>query len=135
MQGGTGDCPCGRSAAKGRPLAFAQCCGRYLADFDGQPAPDAEALMRSRYCAFVLHDGAYLMATWHASTRLSEVGFDPAIKWLGLQVREHKVLDADHAEVEFVARCRTGGRATRIHERSRFVREDGRWFYLDGEQR
>jgi len=43
-------------------------------------------------------------------------------------------MDADHAEVEFVARCREAGRATRLHERSRFVRESGRWFYVDGDQ-
>ena len=128
-------CPCGRSGAKARPLSFAQCCGRYLADFGACPAPDAESLMRSRYCAFVLQDADYLMATWHASTRPSEVGFDPAIKWLGLDVREHSIVDDSHAEVEFVARCRTAGRATRLHERSSFLREDGRWFYVDGAQR
>jgi SEC-C motif-containing protein len=42
-------------------------------------------------------------------------------------------LDNAHAEVEFVARNRVQGRATRMHERSRFVREDGRWFYVDGD--
>lgn len=118
----------------GRPVPFVQCCGRYLADFAGTPAPDAESLMRSRYCAFVLHDGDYLMGTWHASTRPSEVGFEPGIKWLGLDVRRHVPVDASHAEVEFVARCRQAGRATRIHERSRFVREEGgRWYYVDGD--
>ena len=126
-------CPCGRVNARGRPLAFSQCCGRYLADFENQPAPDAESLMRSRYCAFVLQDADYLMATWHSSTRPSEVGFDEALKWLGLDVKGHRVIDEDHAEVEFVARCRSAGRATRIHERSRFVREDGRWFYVEGD--
>ena len=53
-------------------------------------------------------------------------------KWLGLDVRSHQVLDADHAEVEFVARCREEGRATRLHERSPFVGESGRWLYVDG---
>jgi SEC-C motif-containing protein len=125
-------CPCGRAGAKGRPLAFAQCCGRWLADLEGRSAPDAESLMRSRYCAFVLEDAPYLLATWHASTRPSQVGFEPGTKWLGLEVRDHRVVDGDHAEVEFVARLRSGGRATRLHERSRFVREDGRWFYVDG---
>ena len=129
----TAACPCGRSDARGRALAFAQCCGRYLADFAGTPAPDAEALMRSRYAAFVLGDAPYLLATWHPSTRPAQVTFEPGTKWLGLDVRVHRGVDAAHAEVEFVARSRLAGRAHRLHERSRFVREDGRWYYVDGD--
>ena len=61
---------------------------------------------------------------------------EPGTKWLGLEVRDHRVIDETHAEVEFVARCRAGGaRAVRLHERSRFVREDGRWYYVDGDLR
>jgi SEC-C motif-containing protein len=126
-------CFCGRLDARGRPLAFAACCGRWLADFDASPAPDAEALMRSRYCAFVLQDADYLLATWHAGTRPGELSFEPGAKWLGLDVRGHSVIDADHAEVEFIARYRQGGRAVRLHERSRFVREEGRWYYVNGD--
>jgi SEC-C motif-containing protein len=129
----TGACPCGRTGAKGRPLAFAQCCGRHLADFAHCPAPDAEALMRSRYCAFVFQDADYLLATWHASTRPQEVSFEPGTKWLGLEVKDHREVDDTHAEVEFVARMRHGGRASRLHERSRFVRESARWYYVDGD--
>lgn len=127
-------CPCGRCDAAGRGLPYAQCCGRYVDNFDGTPAPDAEALMRSRYSAFVLERADYLRATWHASKRPSQVSFDVGIKWLGLEVRDHQVIDDSHAEVEFVARLREpSGRAVRLHERSRFVREDGRWFYVDGD--
>ena len=90
--------------------------------------------MRSRYSAFVLECGDYLQATWHESKRPSQISFDPGVKWLGLEVRDFKVLDADHAEVEFVARQRDkSGRAVRLHERSRFVRENGRWYYVDGD--
>ena len=130
-----GPCPCGRTVARARPLPVARCCGPYLADFAQRPAPDAQALMRSRYSAFVLEDADYLLATWHPSTRPSEVGFEPGVKWLGLDVRDWQVLDATHAEVEFVARSRSAGRAQRLHERSRFVCEDGRWFYVDGEMK
>ncbi|MFC5521740.1 YchJ family protein [Polaromonas jejuensis] len=136
----TAPCPCGRASAnstkatKNQPLPFSACCGRYLDDFAGTPAPDAEALMRSRYSAFVRGRPDYLLATWHASTRPSQLELDPAAKWLGLEVRSHQLMDADHAEVEFVARCREAGRATRLHERSRFVRESGRWYYVDGNQ-
>ena len=94
---------------------------------------DAEALMRSRYAAYVALDRGWLLATWHPSTRPQALELDPAIKWLGLDVKDHRMVDAAHAEVEFVARFRTGGgRAQRLHERSRFVREDGRWYYVDG---
>ncbi len=124
-------CPCGRSDARGRPVPYADCCGRYL-DHD-TPAPDAEALMRSRYTAFVLGRLAYLRTSWHPSTRPAELTLESGVKWLGLQVRSHRVVDADHAEVQFVARSRVGGRGRRLHERSRFVCENGRWVYVDGD--
>ena len=126
-------CPCGQLSAQRQPLAFADCCGRYIAHFDTTPAPDAEHLMRSRYSAFVLEQRAYLLATWHTSTRPQTLDFEPQARWLGLQVRSHRMLDADHAEVEFVARYRVAGRAVRLHETSRFVREGGCWFYVDGD--
>jgi SEC-C motif-containing protein len=95
--------------------------------------------MRSRYSAFVLERGAYLLKTWQANTRPPEIAFDPQVKWLGLEVRKHRVLDAEHAEhaeVEFVARQREpGGRAVRLHELSRFVREGVCWLYVEGDQR
>ena len=126
-------CPCGRTDVRGRPLAWAACCGRYLAS--DSPAPDAESLMRSRYSAFVLARADYLLATWHSSRRPATIEFDPGVKWLGLEVRHHRVLDATHAEVEFVARQKSpGSPALRLHERSRFLREGGRWFYVDGDQ-
>ena len=126
-------CPCRRLDAAGKPLPFGRCCGRYLGDFAGTPAGDAESLMRSRYTAFVLADEAYLLATWHASTRPPEVRCDPAARWLGLEVRDHRVVDTDRAEVEFIARYRVAGKAVRLHERSRFIREGGRWYYVDGD--
>ena len=129
----TGPCPCGRLDARRQPLAFARCCGRYLADFEATPVPDAEALMRSRYCAFVLEDAGYLLATWHPDTRPAELSFEPGLKWLGLEVREHRVPGADRAEVEFIARSRLAGRGQRLHERSRFAREGGRWYYVEGD--
>jgi SEC-C motif-containing protein len=105
-------CPCGGGA-------YPLCCERW---HRGETAPSAELLMRSRYSAYVLGLHDYLLATWHPG--------DDA-RWLGLDVRsaqEH----GDEATVEFVARYRTAGRAHRLHETSRFLREDGRWFYLDG---
>jgi SEC-C motif domain protein len=93
--------------------------------------------MRSRYSAFALGLTDYLLETWHASTRPASLDLagNPAVstRWLGLSIRHVALIDADHAEVEFVARFRAGGAsATRLHERSRFVRETGSWFYVDG---
>ena len=131
-------CPCGRLSAGKQPLTAAHCCLRYVDHFEPMPAPDAESLMRSRYTAFVQQRADYLLATWHASTRPAELDFEPGLKWLGLDVRQHRLIDATHAEVEFVARSRLQGRAIRLHERSRFVREADaqgvlRWYYLDGD--
>jgi len=121
-------CPCG----SGHLLSA--CCGRYHAGPNAEPAPTAEALMRSRYSAYVLDRLDYLRATWHPGTRPAVLEpNEPGLRWLGLTVRHHKVLDPDHAEVSFVARSKLGGRAHRLEEVSRFVREDGRWLYVDGD--
>jgi SEC-C motif domain protein len=119
-------CPC----ASGKQ--YADCCGRFHA---GSAAPTAEALMRSRYSAYVRADEAYLLATWHASTRPAQLDLaaDADTRWLGLAIKRHAATGADQAVVEFVARYKIGGRAHRLHEVSRFVREDGRWYYVDGE--
>jgi SEC-C motif-containing protein len=119
-------CPC----QSDRP--YAECCGRLHA---GGVADTAEALMRSRYSAYAMGHVDYLMATWHPDTRPAELdlGDAAATRWLGLEVKRHAVTGADSAIVEFVARYRTGGTpAVRLHEISRFVREEGRWYYVDG---
>ena len=131
-------CPCGKLECAGvpwRPLGYAHCCGCYLDDLAGTPALDAESLMRSRYSAFVLERADYLLATWHSNSRPLTIEFDPDVKWRGLEVCRHCLQDATHAEVEFVARQKSPGRpALRLHERSRFVREGGRWLYVAGDQ-
>jgi len=90
--------------------------------------------MRSRYSAFVRGDTDDLLASWHPSTRPASLELDAGVRWLGLQVREHRETGPNRAEVEFVARSRphAGGSAYRLHETSRFVWEGGRWYYLDG---
>lgn len=121
-------CPCGHAAT------YTHCCGRWHHGPGHLQAPDAPALMRSRYSAYVLGLGDYLLATWHASTRpAAPLALEPGVKWLGLEVRRSQVQDATHATVEFVARSKLGGRATRLHETSRFVCEGGQWFYVDGD--
>ncbi len=126
-------CPCGRTDSKGRARAYAECCAPVHSG--EHPAPDAETLMRSRYSAFVRGDVPYLLATWHASTRPASLELEAGTKWLGLEIKQHRTVGEHSAEVEFVARFRVGGRAVRQHERSRFVCEEGRWYYVDGDVR
>ncbi len=88
--------------------------------------------MRSRYSAYARGHTDYLLATWHGSTSPGELELFP-VKWLGLEVR-HSEMRGDAGVVEFVARCRDARGAQRMHEISRFLREDGRWYYIDGQQ-
>lgn len=135
-------CPCGGLPAQAGRLTkafpYVECCGRFIERWD-TPASDAEHLMRSRYSAFVLQRADYLLATWHASTRPASLDFEPGARWLGLEVLAHSPGPApDKAVVRFVARYRVAGKAVRMTETSRFVRETvedvARWFYVDGEQ-
>lgn len=124
-------CCCGR-VIKNKKLQFDQCCGRYLDHFDTVPAHDAESLMRSRYSAFVLERHTYLQQTWASAQRPADLSFEPDVKWLGLDVKSYRLIGPAQAEVEFVARSRLKGVPTRLHELSRFVKDEGRWFYVDG---
>ncbi|RZT38568.1 YchJ family metal-binding protein [Cupriavidus agavae] len=123
-------CPCGNGP-------YASCCGRF---HRGEATPaTAEALMRSRYSAYVLGDAGWLRQTWYASNCPEDLSFDSGTRWLGLAVKSHAQQDDTHATVQFVARYKVGGRAHRLEELSRFVfepREPGtpaRWLYVDGE--
>jgi SEC-C motif domain protein len=119
-------CPCGSG------LPYAECCGRL---HDGTAAAaTAEQLMRSRYSAFAVGDPAYLLATWHPSTRPRSLDLDPEVRWVGLDVLATTggALLAAEGTVEFRAHSVVHGVAGSQHEDSRFVREGGRWYYLDG---
>ena len=119
-------CPCGT----GLPLA--DCCGRL---HDGTTtAGTAEQLMRSRYSAFVVGDAAYLLATWHPRTRPRALELDDAVRWTKLEVLTTtggSLLEAE-GTVEFRASYVRDRRPGAQHENSRFVRDGGRWHYLDG---
>ncbi len=118
-------CPCGT----GEPLAA--CCGRlHSGRID---AATAEQLMRSRFSAFALGEEAYLLSSWHSSTRPEHVRLDPGREWTRLEVLGHTGGGLFHTEgtVEFRAHYRTGGEPGVLHENSRFVREDGAWRYLE----
>lgn len=121
------ECPCGSG------LDYGQCCSAWHHGFnEGVHAPNPEVLMRSRYSAYVLGLLDYLLVTWHPSTAPGDLELPP-LKWLGLEVR-HAQATGDAGVVEFVARYRDNGRGGRLHEISRFVREEGKWLYIDGDQ-
>jgi SEC-C motif-containing protein len=95
--------------------------------------------MRSRYSAYCRGRRDYLRATWHPRTlagQAPDAPDEPPVKWIGLQIIATRGggPDDDGGEVEFVARCRIGGRAQRLHEIGRFARVGGRWVYVDGER-
>ncbi len=123
MEGGAA-CPCGMGRR------YAECCGR----FHHVAVPQrADELMRSRYSAYALGIEQYVLDTWHPSTRPASLDLaadQQGMKWIDLDVKRHEQIDENHAIVGFVARYKVGGRAHRMHETSRFVREDGRWFYV-----
>ncbi len=117
-------CPCGG-------LSFEGCCGPYL---EGKaPAPTALALMRSRYSAFVTGNEDYLRETWLAKNRPSGRIIDKKdpVKWVGLKIVSHQELE-DRATVEFIASYKRNGRMMKLHENSLFIKEDDRWYYVDG---
>ncbi len=118
----TRSCPCGLTGP------YEKCCGRYHA---GAAAPSAEALMRSRYSAFVRQDAGYLLRTWHPRTRPARLDLDPAMRWTGLEILGTTDGSAFHTTgtVTFRASYRGGS----LHERSRFERVDGAWVYVDGD--
>lgn len=137
---GADPCPCGSSSG------FAGCCEPVL---DGAPAASAEALMRSRFTAFVVRDEDHLFRTWHPRTRPAGPYCDPATQFTRLEVHAVEetgapspegdgrgVLDADEAVVEFTARYRGVGADGRevdgaMRERSLFRRRAGRWLYVE----
>ncbi|MGI5199323.1 YchJ family protein [Streptomyces sp. CA-288835] len=118
-----GACPCGLGAP------YAECCGRLHSS--AQAAATAEALMRSRYCAFVRHDEAYLLRTWHPRTRPPRVELEPGTRWTGLEILGTAEGTAFHSKGTVTFRASYAGGA--LHERSRFERVDGAWVYVDGE--
>lgn len=122
-------CPCGGAR-------FGDCCGRFVDRERGLLPASAEELMRSRYTAYVLRDEDWLHRTWHSRTRPQGAVTEEGATWLGLEVRRHVPPapddEAGMASVEFVARYRADCRGHRLHEISRFEREDGQWRYLDG---
>src|SRR3954447_10088941 len=121
---GTAPCPCGL----GPP--YAACCGRFHAG--DASAPTAELLMRSRYTAFAVRDAAYLMRTWHPTTRPTTIDLDPRQEWTGLVILDRAgggMLDTE-GTVTFRASYRVGGTPGELLERSRFVRDNGAWVYV-----
>ncbi|WP_431029264.1 YchJ family protein [Streptomyces griseoviridis] len=114
--------------ACGLPAPYDGCCGRF---HRGAAAPTPEALMRSRYSAFVRLDAPYLLRTWHPAARPARLDLDPGTRWTGLEILATTEGTAFHGTgtVTFRATYRGGA----LHERSRFERVEGAWVYVDGD--
>ncbi|MGK7946310.1 MAG: YchJ family protein [Microcystaceae cyanobacterium] len=125
-------CPCGSQKL------LNQCCGVYL---QGQlPAPTAEKLMRSRYCAYCLKNIDYLYNTEHPTHRKPNsreliAATVNSMTWRGLTVLATEAGQPEDQTgiVEFVAVYQQGKSVAQLHERSNFIKEKGQWFYTDGE--
>lgn len=119
-------CPCGSK------ISYAQCCELL---HRGAAAASAEMLMRSRYSAFALGLDEYIQRSWHSSKRppLQPIDDSEKPRWIGLHIQRHEQLDNQRAIVEFTARYKLNGRAFVLRETSRFVHENGHWFYVDGD--
>ena len=91
--------------------------------------------MRSRYSAYSLGKPDYLLATWHKSTCPQTVELDENIRWTRLTIKQVKAGSAVdlNGEVEYIAVFKLNGQAHRLHERSRFIKENGMWLYVGGE--
>nr|WP_309110761.1 YchJ family metal-binding protein [Saccharothrix sp.] len=118
-------CPCGL----GEP--YETCCGPFHAG--AKTAPTAEALMRSRFTAFALRNEAYLLQTWHPTTRPKRIDFDPDQHWTHLKIHHRTEGTPFHTTgtVEFTAHYRYRGDPQELHENSHFVRENNRWLYVN----
>jgi SEC-C motif domain protein len=119
-------CPCRK---KSDSTTYEACCQPY--HLGVHIAATAEALMRSRYSAFVQRNAAYVSATWHPSTRPQLIDFEVGQTWVALQVIA-TTANGDTATVQFTARSLIRGQSHLLKETSRFVREGGRWTYVDG---
>lgn len=128
LVGGGDPCPCGSGAT------WSDCCRDVVTG--GSHAATAEALLRSRYCAFVVGAEDHLWRTWHPRTRPDRVTTDARVRWSGLSVlaTEAGGPDDDEGTVHFAARLRTGQGPDVLEERSRFLRRGGRWTYVDGDR-
>lgn len=125
-------CPCHSG------LPYSNCCQTYHL---GTPAPSARALMRSRYAAYALGLADYIIHTTHPKNPGYQKNFE---KWkkeieafsfhttfTGLEISDFKE-DEDNATVTFHATLHHGDSDASFTEKSRFLKENGKWLYLDG---
>ena len=127
MSTDTAKCLCGSS------LSYQQCCE--LLHTGLAHALTAEALMRSRFTAYAMHNGAYLLNTWEANTRPNDIDFSKDTgEWIELNIISTKKGGAKDSKgiVEFKAHFTLDGEPRIMSEISRFIKKQGRWLYLDG---
>ncbi|MRI00976.1 Sec-C motif domain protein [Kriegella sp. EG-1] len=119
----------------GLPDEYSKCCGKVHSNINN--AKTAEQLMRSRYSAFVMADGDYLMRSHHSSTRPLKdknaiANWAKSVTWVKLEVIgkfEGNEQD-DEGTVTFDAYYYENGKLEVIHEKSAFKKESKCWTYL-----
>lgn len=118
------DCPCGSA------LPYDSCCGPL---HQGAEAANAEALMRARYCAHVVNRPQFILDSWHGSSRPSLADIAPfvALPWHDLTILGHQAGPSE-SFVTFLARYQDGDKLAFHLEKSRFVKEEGRWYFHSG---
>lgn len=121
-------CPCNSKSL------YSACCAPLING--SRQAQTPEALMRSRYTAFSIRDAAYLLKTWHSSTRPTSLDLSESLqeKWVKLEIHHALIhLSTLHGEVEFTATSIAQKKHFSMTERSRFIKEEGKWRYVDGD--
>ncbi len=118
----------------GTKTSLNKCCLKFI---EGDQLPDdAQQLMRSRYTAYSHTNVNYLLSSWHHSTRPTKL--DPndvnSTVWTQLYILEtkHGLKNDNQGSVEFVAYSKSNNTIRKLHEISQFIKENGKWFYVDG---
>jgi SEC-C motif domain protein len=124
-------CPCGRGKD------YADCCAPLIQG--ARDAATAEELMRSRYSAYAKSEIDYIYATTHAKQRSKfnhkeSLAWSRNTEWQSLEILRTEAGGADDESgiVEFMARYREKGKAVQHHEVAEFVKQEGRWYFMDG---
>jgi SEC-C motif-containing protein len=127
MKNDTDPCPCQKAN-----MTYAKCCRPF---HEGALCSDAKALMRSRYSAYFFKLEPYLLKTWHSKTRPKKLYLekDAPMNWYALDILGFEEISQEEATVEFIARYRCSLGPGSLHEKSYFVKEEGLWYYVDGE--
>lgn len=118
-------CPCGTNKV------YSACCEPVVTQRKLAKTP--EQLMRSRFSAYFCNHAEWIARSWLNNMEPESVAFDDDLKWLDLNIIDAPKADSDEGYVEFEARYLKKGKVKAIHEKSRFIKQNNQWLYVDGE--